>query len=216
MIFPLHYFEWNSHSNIGFKMGNEESVVEEMDSNTAILKNLEKKGVLFKPQEIIQLMDLYRDLAGTNNLNGEGSINEDEFIKKLKIGNERVGKLMYKLLDEDGNGTISFEEFVMGLNSFLPDTPISVKSDLCFRAYDEDGGGSISKNEVQLIIEMSLENNTIMQMGEEQLLKLIDDLFEEYDTSGEGELSKEDFFKIVKGAPNILDFLEFDVGSLRS
>ncbi|KAH0793548.1 EF hand family protein [Histomonas meleagridis] len=198
-------------------MGSEESTVEdELDSNTAILKKLEKKGVLFKPQEVIQLMDVYRDLAGTNNLNGEGSINEDEFIKKLRIGNERVGKLMYKLLDEDGNGTISFEEFVMGLNFFLPDAPIDVKSDLCFRAYDEDGGGTISKDEVQLIIEMSLEGNTLMHMDNEQLLKLVDDLFDEFDTSGKGELSKEDFFNIVKGAPNILDFLEFDVASLKS
>lgn len=177
------------------------------------LQELHEKGIQFTAQEIIQLVNKYRELAGTTELGGDCRINEDEFITKMKIRNEKIGKLMYKLLDADGNGTMDFDEFILGLNIFHPDSPIEKKAVACFRAYDADGSGSISKDEIRSIVNISLENNTLMEMDEEHISELLDDLFKDYASDGE-EMTMDDFTRMICDAPHALDFLEFDVQGL--
>ena len=202
-------------------MGNSESSsasesVLDGNINPEYLKKLHEQGIKFTSQEIIHLVNKYRELAGTEDLGGDGRIDEDEFVTKMKIPNEKIGKIMYKMLDSDGNGTLDFNEFITGLNNFLPDAPIEEKAKLCFRAYDSDGSGTISKDEIRSMIEISLENNQLMSMDDEHLDKLISDVFEEYDKDGTGEISEDEFLEMMKKAPNVLDIFEIDVAALIS
>ena len=85
----------------------------------------------FTPKEIMELLLIYRKIAGTESEGGDGLIDEDEFISNLNIKNEKIGHLMYVMLDKDGDHHVDFEEFVYGLNIFLPESPIDEKIDLC-------------------------------------------------------------------------------------
>lgn len=170
----------------------------------------------FTHQQVIKLMQKYQELAGTSAIGGDGRIDEEEFITKMKIPNRQIGSIMYHMLDADGGGDIDFNEFVMGLNSFLPEADLAGKIDLCFKAYDMDGSNSISKDEVQSIIDMSLEGNTFINMEKAEMEQLLDDLFDEYDPQHTGDLTKEQFTKMVKKAPGILECFEFNMENIEN
>ena len=63
------------------------------------------------------------------------------------------------------------------------------------------------------IVNISLENNTLMEMDEEHISELLDDLFKDYASDGE-EMTMDDFTRMICDAPHALDFLEFDVQGL--
>lgn len=193
--------------------GSQSSDVKDGNITKEYLQELQSKGVRFSAQEIVQIVNKYRELAGTTELGGDCRIDEKDFIINMKIQNESIGKLMYKLLDADGNGTMDFDEFILGLNLFHPDAPIEKKAAACFRAYDLDGSGGISKDEIREIMKISLENNTFMEMNEEHINELLDDLFRDYTADGE-DMTLEEFTKMICDAPHALDFMELDVQGL--
>lgn len=160
----------------------------------------------FTASQIVKLMQLYQTLT-----RGSSKIQEEEFITKLKIPNKHIGSIMYQMLDTDGSGDIDFQEFLFGLNAFLPQAPIDDKIRLCFRAYDSDGSEAVSKEEVEDIINISLINNPFVQLNRPELEQLLDDLFDEYDEDRSGELTYPQFEKMVRRAPGILECFEFDM-----
>lgn len=168
----------------------------------------------FKDREIVALAAKYKELAGSVDIGGDGLIDENDFISKMHISNRKIGSLMYHMLDTDGSGSIDFEEFLYGLNTFLPQSPLDPKIDLCFRAYDSDGNNTISKEEVRSIIEISLDGNSFITLTPESLNQLVDDLFKEYDEGSNEDLTKEQFANMIRHSPGILDCFEFDVATI--
>ena len=170
----------------------------------------------FRDRDIVTLAAKYKELAGSTDMGGDGLIDEDEFISKMHIQNRKIGSLMYRMLDTDGSGEIDFEEFLFGLNVFLPQSPIDQKIDMCFRAYDADGNNTISKDEVRDIIETSLDGNVFIELDAEKLDQLVDDLFNEYDEGSNDDLTKEQFANMIRRAPGILECFEFDITSIQA
>ena len=168
----------------------------------------------FGPKDIQHLLLVYRKIGGSST--GDGIISEDEFMKQINFPNDKIGDKIYHMIDIDGDHNIQFSELVYGLNAFHPNADLEEKIEKCFGAYDEDGSGGISKNEVLDIIEMSLDGNSFINLDKPHLDQLIDDLFEQYDSSGEeeGNMSLSDFKRMVKQAPGILDAFTFDISML--
>ena len=167
----------------------------------------------FKDRDIVLLANKYKQLIGSDQSNR--TITENAFIAQMNIANKKIGSLMYRMLDINGSGELDFQEFVAGLNAFLPQTPIDRRIEMCFRAYDTDGNDTISKKEVREIVELSLDGNRFLEMSDEALEQLIDDLFGEYDSHMKGTLSRQEFARMVRKAPGILEFLELDVASIK-
>lgn len=172
----------------------------------------------FTAPDIQTLLLVYRKIGGSTSDGGDGQIQFDEFKENIKFANDDIAEKIYNMIDADGDHNIQFEEFVYGLNIFHPHADINIKIEKCFQAYDDDGSGAISKEEVNSIIDMSLQNNTFLELTPSHRQQLIDDLFDEYDSSGcpEGNMSLGDFRKMVLHAPGILDSFEFDMGMLPS
>lgn len=168
----------------------------------------------FTPKDIQHLLLVYRKIGGSST--GDGIISEDEFMQEIKFPNDKIGDKIYHMIDVDGDHNIQFSELVYGLNAFHPNADLENKIEKCFGAYDEDGSGGISKNEVLDIIEMSLEGNQFINLDKPHLDQLVDDLFDQYDSSGEeeGNMSITDFKRMVKQAPGILDAFTFDISML--
>lgn len=172
----------------------------------------------FTPSDIQTLLLVYKKIGGSIDEGKDGLIQFDEFTKNIKFSNPDIAMKIYKMIDVDGDSNIQFDEFVYGLNVFHPDSDINLKVEKCFQAYDDDGSGAISKEEVDSIIDMSLQNNTFVSLDPSHRKQLLDDLFDKYDTSGDpdGNMSLGDFRKMVLQAPGILDSFQFDMGMLPS
>jgi serine/threonine-protein phosphatase 2B regulatory subunit len=169
----------------------------------------------FTERQIRNLCMKYLQLAGTRDLGGDGTIDEDEFVTKMQMRSPRIGHLMFKMIDSDGEGGISFEEFLLGLNSFMPQSPLDNKIRLVFQALDSDGGGSIGREEVQQFLEASLDGNPWVQLNDGEIRELIDDIYEAFARDGSEDLTPDEFSAMIRQSPGIIECFEFDLGSIQ-
>lgn len=166
----------------------------------------------FHNKDIIILSEKYIQLTE------HGKISRDDFIQKLHIQSQEIGEIMYKIIDTDGNETIDFEEFVTGLDLFLPESDIDARIRACFDAYntitENEPEPVISRAELRHIIEVSLANNVFVALTDEQLNILVEKIFRDYGVDQEDGMTYKTFRELVRNAPAILTVLAFDVDDI--
>ncbi|EQC35112.1 hypothetical protein SDRG_07345 [Saprolegnia diclina VS20] len=173
----------------------------------------------FTMQDIFQMSCQFKELAMAN-----GTITSDTFstiigshLGKLVAGvnlpsEQGVSSLgetisssasligrLYKVFDKDGNGTIDFREFIIGLNSLVQGS-LEQKLDTLFAVYDKDGSGTISVSELVLILNGGQEKMS-------QLAVYIDNYFATVDTNGDNVITEDEFLTAASVEPLVLEAL---------
>uniref|UniRef100_A0A4W5NYP8 Troponin C, skeletal muscle n=2 Tax=Salmoninae TaxID=504568 RepID=A0A4W5NYP8_9TELE len=100
--------------------------------------------------------------------------------------------LIIEEVDEDGSGTIDFEEFlVMMVRLLKEDQAGKSEGELaeCFRVFDKNADGYIDREEFAIIIRSSGE-----QISEEE----IDELLKDGDKNADGMLDFDEFLKMME------------------
>uniref|UniRef100_A0A7N4PVB5 NAD(P)H oxidase (H2O2-forming) n=1 Tax=Sarcophilus harrisii TaxID=9305 RepID=A0A7N4PVB5_SARHA len=113
---------------------------------------------------------------------------------------------MFSLADKDGNGYLSFREFLDILVVFMKGSP-EEKSRLMFRMYDFDGNGLISKEEFIRMIRSFIEisNNCLSKT---QLTEVVESMFRESGFQDKEELTWEDFHFMLRDHDSELRFTQ--------
>ena len=93
---------------------------------------------------------------------------------------------MFEEIDIDKNGTIDYTEFVMATMSDKQ-MMTTEKLQQAFRLFDRDGNGSIEASEIRQVLGDS-------KMSPEQ----IDDIIQEVDKNGDGEIQFDEFVHMMK------------------
>ncbi|KAM4677018.1 LOW QUALITY PROTEIN: dual oxidase 1-like [Discoglossus pictus] len=103
---------------------------------------------------------------------------------------------MFSLADEDGNGYLSFREFLNILVILMKGSP-EEKSRLMFTMYDIDGNGFLSKEEFFTMLKSFIEisNNCISKDQAEQVIEI---MFQESGFENKEELTWEDFHYLLR------------------
>jgi len=97
------------------------------------------------------------------------------------------------IFDEDGGGTVDFQEFVGGLSAFSSKGNRDDKLRFAFKVYDVDRDGYISNGELFLVLKMMVGNN----LKDSQLQQIVDKTILEADVDGDGKLSFAEFATVV-------------------
>uniref|UniRef100_A0A663MGI2 EF-hand domain-containing protein n=1 Tax=Athene cunicularia TaxID=194338 RepID=A0A663MGI2_ATHCN len=134
-------------------------------------------------QEIREAFDLF-------DTDGSGSID----VKELKVAMRALGfepkkeeiKKMIADIDKEGSGTIDFEDFLAMMTQKMDSKEEILKA---FRLFDDDGTGKISFKNLKRVAKELGENLT-----DEELQEMID----EADRDGDGEVSEQEFLRIMK------------------
>ncbi|XP_065592920.1 uncharacterized protein LOC136048919 [Cyrtonyx montezumae] len=137
-------------------------------------------------QEIREAFDLF-------DTDGSGSID----IKELKVAMRALGfepkkeeiKKMIADIDKEGNGTIDFEDFLAMMTQKMSEKDSKEEILKAFRLFDDDGTGKISFKNLKRVAKELGENLT-----DEELQEMID----EADRDGDGEVSEQEFLRIMK------------------
>ena len=116
-----------------------------------------------------------------------------------------MAESLFRVFDEDKNGTLSFDEFLQASRVTNLDTPED-KLNWIFTAFDEDGGGSIDVDEIRDIVE-GLFRLAGIEEDEDMLASCVTDVRNAIDGDGDGEISKEEFVKNAMGSTFISDLL---------
>ena len=98
-------------------------------------------------------------------------------------------KKMIADIDKDGSGTIDFEEFLTMMTAKMGERDSREEIMKAFRLFDDDETGKISFKNLKRVAKELGEN-----MTDEELQEMID----EADRDGDGEVNEEEFFRIMK------------------
>ena len=137
-------------------------------------------------QEIREAFDLF-------DTDGSGSID----AKELKVAMRALGfdpkkeevKKMIADVDTDGYGTIGFEDFVGLMTAKMAERDPREEILKAFRLFDDDETGKITFKNLKRVAKELGE-----QISDAELQEMID----EADRDGDGEVDEEEFFRIMK------------------
>lgn len=137
-------------------------------------------------QEIREAFDLF-------DADGSGSID----AKELKVALRALGfepkkdeiKKMVAEVDKENKGTIDFNDFLMLMTMKMTEKDSKEEILKAFRLFDDDETGKISFKNLKRVAKELGENLT-----DEELQEMID----EADTDGDGEINEQDFLRIMK------------------
>lgn len=93
--------------------------------------------------------------------------------------------------DKDGSGTINFDEFITIMQSKMGERDSREEMIKAFRLFDDDETGKITFKNLKRVATELGEN-----ISDEELQEMID----EADRDGDGEVSLDDFLRIMKKA----------------
>lgn len=179
-----------------------------------VLKQLQKQVPSMKFDEIQAIYEDFRRESG-----GRDSLKKADFIRVYKRAfGDKVATLaesIFKAFDEDGNGTVDFQEFLIGLSitEMTADTDTSGRMQRirwAFNAYDKDRSGTIDKKEMRQIVKAVAE---VSALPEEALLRnetprtFADRLFSEVDKNGDGEITFQEFQEAAERNSALIDML---------
>ncbi|KAK2493030.1 hypothetical protein MC885_010885 [Smutsia gigantea] len=143
-----------------------------------------------------QVLDIDQADAGALPLDSSQKVREAlmcelsraEFAESLGLKpQDMFVESMFSLADKDGNGYLSFREFLDILVVFMKGSP-EEKSRLMFRMYDFDGNGLISKDEFVRMLRSFIEisNNCLSKA---QLAEVVESMFRESGFQDKEELT---------------------------
>ncbi|XP_070613764.1 uncharacterized protein [Erythrolamprus reginae] len=137
-------------------------------------------------QEIREAFDLF-------DTEGCGSID----VKELKVAMRALGfepkkeeiKKMIAETGKDESSAISFEDFLAMMTTKMNEKDCKEEILKAFRLFDDDGTGKISFKNLKRVSKELGEN-----LSDEELQEMID----EADRDGDGEINEEEFLRIMK------------------
>ncbi|XP_072454754.1 centrin-1-like [Notamacropus eugenii] len=137
-------------------------------------------------QEIREAFDLF-DTDGTGTID----------VKELKVAMRALGfepkkeeiKKMIADIDKEGAGKISFNDFLAVMTQKMSEKDTKEEILKAFRLFDDDDTGKISFKNLKRVARELGENLT-----DEELQEMID----EADRDGDGEVSEQEFLRIMK------------------
>ncbi|KAH9045741.1 calcium/calmodulin-dependent protein phosphatase [Lactarius pseudohatsudake] len=162
-------------------------------SPSQFMEDMERRSN-FNANELERLKKRFMKLDS----DGSGSIDRNEFLQIPQIANNPLASRMIAIFDEDGGGTVDFQEFVGGLSAFSSRGGRDEKATMyaarfAFKVYDMDRDGFISNGELFLVLKMMVGNN----LKDTQLQEIVDKTIMEADKDGDGKLSFEEFTQMV-------------------
>ena len=150
-------------------------------------KKFERPGLT--EDEIEEIKEAF-DLFDTD---GSGTIDPKELRAAMQsLGFEAKNQTIFQMisdLDKNKSGSIDFEEFLDMMTARMSDKDTREDIQKVFRLFDDDETGKITFRNLKRVAKELGEN-----MTDEELQEMID----EADRDGDGEINEEEFLRIMK------------------
>lgn len=117
--------------------------------------------------------------------NRNGHLDPHELFEVPEIADNPLVKRVISIFDTDGDGKVSFIEFLVGLAKLASGTEELAKIKFAFDVYDINRDGYISNGELFKVMKMMIGNN----LSDKQLQQLVDRTIIEADANLDGKIS---------------------------
>lgn len=92
-------------------------------------------------------------------------------------------------IDKDGSGTIDFEEFLQMMTAKMSERDSREEILKAFKLFDDDNTGRITFKNLKRVAK---------ELGESLTDEEIQEMIDEADRNGDGEVDEEEFYRIMK------------------
>jgi len=134
----------------------------------------------FTEDKIIHLYSRFKSFDDAN----DGRIGIRDILKvRPELNENPLMDRALSIFDKDGDGKISFAEFIQGLSNVSHDK--ASKAKFLFDVYDLDKDGFVSNSDLFHVVKM-MAGDTLSSY---QLQQLVDRTIQDCDTDGDGKLS---------------------------
>lgn len=124
-------------------------------------------------------------------------------IKKIpELENNPFADRLCRVFDSEGDGCLSFEDFLDMVNVLSKDAPFKTKVEYAFNVFDFDGDGMISEDDITEIVDRLTGADKLTDEEMESLLKKIMD---EADLDKDSMLSKAEFEHMARKSPDFIN-----------
>jgi predicted ferric reductase/Ca2+-binding EF-hand superfamily protein len=147
--------------------------------------------------ELDRLAASFARIAGTT-----GQLSAAAFQQALELQSDYVARHLFRLFDQDGNGTIERHEFIAAIERLLTGTAHD-KLAFLFRVHDQDDDGAIARLELERLIHLGLAESAV-ELPEALVDEMIDALFEAADLDRDGRISFDEFAAVFANFPELL------------
>eukprot|EP00771_Trimastix_marina_P000159 gnl/Trimastix_PCT/1167.p1 GENE.gnl/Trimastix_PCT/1167~~gnl/Trimastix_PCT/1167.p1 ORF type:complete len:257 (+),score=33.00 gnl/Trimastix_PCT/1167:127-897(+) len=175
-------------------MGNKQAALRKKQ-----LEELEKR-THFDRNEINQLLDHFRSIARG------GVIDKESFKAALGLRDDLFADRIFCCFDENLDGTIDVNEFLVGLSVLCSRGTFEEKLRFSFKVYDFDHDGNIDQSELEQILKAVLMTSD-GTLTEEQITEAVGSMFSEADTDGNGMIDFDEYRTLVLKNPTIMSAL---------
>ena len=162
----------------------------------------EKAQINFDKNE---LKILYKNFISMD-ANKNGLIEPDEFFDVPELKDNPIVQRIINVFDKNGDGKISFYEFVWGLSALTSDAKLEEKQKIAFQIYDINNDGYLSNgdlfNSLKMLVGDNLTDIQIQQLSDRTLITADKDL--------DAKTSYEDFCNFTKDI-KIQDLFSMDL-----
>ncbi|EZG78637.1 calcineurin B subunit [Gregarina niphandrodes] len=166
----------------------------------------EQKALLqsakFTEKDIRRIYRRFKALDTNNN----GELDPHELFDVPEIADNPLVKRVISVFDTNGDGKVSFTEFMVGLAKLTTGTDEYQKTKFAFDIYDVTKDGYISNGELFTVMKTMVGNN----LTDQQLQQLVDRTMLQADRDGDGLISFAEFQDVVAHV-DIPDKLKIDV-----
>jgi len=160
-----------------------------LNHSTFLSTNLKMSGEQILTEE--QVAE-FKEAFSLFDRDGDGTITTGELGTVMRsLGqNPTEAELqdMINEVDEDGNGTIDFEEFLQMMAKKMKDSDNEEELREAFRVFDKDGNGYISAAELR---------HVMTNLGEKLTDDEVDEMIREADLDGDGMVNYEEFVTMM-------------------
>merc|ERR1712098_426296 len=118
----------------------------------------------------------------------------------FEVKNEELKKMVSDV-DNDGNGTIEFGEFLAMMTGKMGEKDSREDIDKVFKLFDNDSTNKISFRNLARVAE---------ELGETIDDEELQDMINQADRDGDGEINADEFYRIMKKKGNFLEDLSSD------
>merc|ERR1712226_1682839 len=118
----------------------------------------------------------------------------------FEVKNEELKKMVTDI-DNDGNGTIEFTEFLGMMTGKMGEKDSREDIEKVFKLFDDDGTSKISFKNLARVAE---------ELGETIDDEELQDMINQADRDGDGQINVDEFYRIMKKKGNFLEDLSSD------
>lgn len=164
--------------------------------------------------KIEDVMGIYEDFKKASGRKGKLTKQNFRKVYKKAFGDsaKEFADAIFHSFDTDGNGTIDFEEFLVGLSlsdSTRNDRQSRIqKLRWAFNVYDTDRSGTIDRKEMVSIVKAVFHISSIPDtLPYETPESFAEKLFDSVDENGDGEITFDEFVQAAEEDETLIDLL---------